>query len=364
MHCPGGRKPELATKIGYCNKSAIMNGVQMSGEIRGAGISGIGSYVPPGILTNSDLEKMVDTSDEWIVSRSGIKERHIVEKGVAASDLGAIAANRALESAGLRADQLDLIICATVTGDMPFPSTACIIQDKIGAANVPAFDLQAGCSGWVYALCTGAGFIKSGMYDNVLVIGVDVLSSVTDWTDRSTCVLFGDAASAVVLSPVSPDDGLMGFNLGADGSGGNLLRIDAGGSLLPTSEQTVKDRLHYIKMEGREVYKFAVKIIGEATIKSLEASGLTTDDIDLFVPHQANIRIIDAAAHRLKLPPEKVYINADRYGNTSAASIPLALDEAYNAGRVHPGDIVVVVGFGAGLTWAAAVIKWTKPQIS
>ncbi len=332
-------------------------------EIRGAGIIGIGSCSPPKVLTNDDLSKIVDTSDEWIVTRTGIKERHIVEEGVAASDLAVIASNNALKSAQISASQIDLIICATVTGDMPFPSVSCLVQDRIGAVNAAAFDLQAGCSGWVYSLTVGASFVKSGMYDKVLVIGVDILSAFTDWTDRSTCVLFGDAAGAVVLSAMNPDEGVLGMNLGSDGSGGKLLKLEAGGSLKPASLETVQNRLHYIKMEGREVYKFAVKILGEASVKALEASGLSTSDVDLFVPHQANVRIIDAARTRLNLPPEKVFINAHSYGNTSSASIPLALDEAYNQGKVKPGDIVVVVGFGAGLTWAASVIKWTMPAI-
>lgn len=335
----------------------------MSAAVRGAGISGIGSYVPPKVVTNADLEKIVDTTDEWIVSRSGIRERHLVEEGTPVSDLAVEAANKALTSASMTADQMDLIICATITGDMPFPSTACIVQDRIGAKNASAFDLQAGCSGWVYALAVGAQFVKSGMYDNVLVIGVDALSTVVDWTDRATNFLFGDAAGAVVLTPVDADTGVLHIHLGSDGSGAELLKIDAGGSRMPTTEETVKNRQHFIKMEGREVYKFAVKILGEASIKSLDACGLTPEDVDLFIPHQANIRIIEAAAQRLKLPPEKVYINVQNYGNTSAASIPLAMDEAYKAGRIKPGDTVVVVGFGAGLTWAAGVLKWTLPAV-
>jgi 3-oxoacyl-[acyl-carrier-protein] synthase-3 len=235
------------------------------------------------------------------------------------------------------------------------------VQEKIGAKNASAFDLQAGCSGWVYALATGSQFIKAGMYDNILVIGVDALSTVTDWTDRSTCVLFGDAAGAAVLTPVEPGTGVLHIQLGSDGSGAELLKIDAGGSRMPTTTETVNDREHFIKMEGREVYKFAVKIMGEVSVKALAACDMTPEDVDLFIPHQANIRIIEAAAHRLKLPPEKVYINVQNYGNTSAASIPLALDEAYRSGCIKVGDAVVVVGFGAGLTWAAGVLRWTLP---
>ncbi|MHB0999476.1 MAG: beta-ketoacyl-ACP synthase III [Armatimonadota bacterium] len=335
----------------------------MSVEVRGAGIIGIGSYTPPKVLTNKDLEKIVDTTDEWIVTRSGIRQRHVIEPGIAVSDLAIEAANRAIESAGIGVDQIDLVICATITGDMPFPSTACIVQDKIGAKKAAAFDMQAGCSGWVYALSTGVQFIKSGMYNHILVIGADALSAVADWTDRATCVLFGDGAGAAVLGPMSTDTGVLSTFLGSDGSGAELLKIDAGGSRMPTTEETVKNRQHYIKMEGREVFKFAVKIMGEASLKALAISGHSASDVDLFVPHQANIRIIDSAAHRLGLTPEKVYVNVENYGNTSAASIPLALDEAYKAGKIKTGDVVVVVGFGAGLTWAAGVLKWTMPNI-
>lgn len=331
----------------------------MSSQLRNAGIVGIGSFAPPKILTNSDLEKIVDTTDEWIVTRSGIKERRIVEDGMVASDLALEASKRALDSAGLTPKDIDLIICATVTGDVPFPACSCIVQEKLGITGIPAFDLQAGCSGWVYSLTTASQFVRTGLYDRALVIGVDVLTSVTDWTDRSTCVLFGDAAGAVVLGPVDDGVGLLSTLLGADGSGGNLLKIEAGGSKLRTTEETVRNRQHFIRMEGREVYKFAVKIQCDAALNALESCGLTPEDVSLFVPHQANMRIIEAAAQRLKLPPEKVFVNVDRYGNTSSASIPLALDEAYRTGRVKKGDVVVVVGFGAGLTWAAAVLKWT-----
>lgn len=333
----------------------------MSTTRQGAGIIGIGSCVPEKVLTNFDLEKIVDTTDEWIVTRSGIRARRIVNEGVAASDLATEAARRALESASLKPEELDLIICATITGDMPFPATSCLIQDRLGAKNAGAFDLQAGCSGWVYALSVATQFILTGVYERVLVVGVDILTSVTDWTDRSTCVLFGDAAGAAVIGPTSSDNGILSVHLGADGSGGDLLKIDAGGSRMPASEETVRQRLHYIKMNGREVFKFAVRIMSEASMKALDACGLTTNDVDLFVPHQANIRIIEAAAERLNIPSEKVFVNVQNYGNTSAASIPLALDEAYRFGRIKPGNVVVVVGFGAGLTWASSVLKWILP---
>jgi 3-oxoacyl-[acyl-carrier-protein] synthase-3 len=334
----------------------------MSTIEQGAGIIGIGSFVPDRVLTNFDLEKIVDTTDEWIVTRSGIRERRVVDDGVAASDLAVEASKRALQNASLSSADIDLVICATITGDMPFPATSCLIQDRLGAKNAAAFDLQAGCSGWVYALATGAQFVRTGVYKHVLVVGVDVLTSVTDWTDRSTCVLFGDAAGAAVIGPTSPDNGVLSVYLGADGSGGDLLKIEAGGSRLPTSEETVRRRQHYIKMNGREVFKFAVRIMSDASIIALEKCGLKASDVDLFVPHQANIRIIEAAAERLKIPFDKVFVNVQNYGNTSAASVPLALDEAYRFGRIKPGDIVVVVGFGAGLTWAAAVLKWILPS--
>ena len=333
----------------------------MMSQLRGAGIIGIGSYTPKKVLTNADLEKIVDTTDEWIVTRSGIRERHIVADDEAASDLAIEASKRALECAGLSPEKIDLVICATITGDMPFPSTSCLVQDAIGAVNAAAFDLQAGCSGWVYGLSTGAQFVRSGTYDHILVVGVDVLSRFTDWSDRATCVLFGDAAGAVVLGPTAPDTGVLSAHLGADGSGGELLRMEAGGSKLPASEETVRNHQHFIRMEGREVFKFAVRIMGEAAIKALEMCGLTPADVDLFVPHQANIRIIESAAARLGLPEEKVFVNVQNYGNTSAASIPLALDEAYRSGRIKEGDVIVAVGFGAGLTYAASVIKWTMP---
>lgn len=335
----------------------------MSQQLRGAGIIGIGSHVPPKVLTNADLEKIVDTTDEWIYTRSGIRERHVVESGTATSDLAVEASRKAMESASVTAEDIDLVICATITGDMPFPSTACLVQDRIGASKAAAFDMQAGCSGWVYALGTAAQFVRSGLYDHVLVVGVDALSTVTDWTDRSTCVLFGDAAGAAVLAPMSSDEGVLSVYLGSDGSGGDLLKIDAGGSKMPTTEETVKNGRHFIKMEGREVYKFAVKIMGEASIRALSMCGLTPEDVDLFIPHQANTRIIDAAAQRLKLAPEKVFVNVQKYGNTSGASIPLAIDEAYRAGRIKQGDVLVAVGFGAGLTWAASVLKWTMPSL-
>ncbi|MDD3926417.1 MAG: ketoacyl-ACP synthase III [bacterium] len=325
-----------------------------------AGIAGIGSYAPERVLTNSDLEKMVDTSDEWIRTRTGISERHICDADMATSDMAVKAAAAALEDAGVEAADVDMIIVATVTPDMPFPATACIVQDRLGAGKAAAFDLQAGCSGFIYALTVGSQYIISGAYRNVLVIGADALTKVTDWEDRGTCVLFGDGAGAALLHRVPSGSGLLSFKLGAVGSGADYLKIPAGGSRLPASADTVAERGHFIKMEGNEVYKFAVRIMGEAALMSVEEAGLTTEDIDCLIPHQANIRIIDAAARRLGLPPEKVFINVQRYGNTSAASIPLALKEAVDSGKVGPGSVVVMVGFGAGLTWGAVTLRWKE----
>ncbi|AJQ27465.1 beta-ketoacyl-ACP synthase III [Pelosinus fermentans] len=327
---------------------------------KGVGIIGIGSYAPEKIVTNKDLEKIVETSDEWIVSRTGIKQRHIVEPGVATSSLAALAAERALLDAGVTADEIDLIIVATATPDMLFPSTACLVQDKIKASKAAAFDLSAGCSGFAYGLVTGSQFIKTGLYKKILVIGAETLSTILDWNDRNTCVLFGDGAGAVVLGEVPAGYGILGVELGADGSGGELLKMPAGGSRIPATNESIGQRLHYLQMSGNDVFKFAVKVMGEAAVKALENSGLSHTDVDCLIPHQANIRIIQSAAKRLKLPMEKVVINVDNYGNTSAASIPLAMDEAMKNGRLKNDDIVVLVGFGAGLTWASCVIKWYK----
>ncbi|MDU2065617.1 MAG: beta-ketoacyl-ACP synthase III [Sporomusaceae bacterium] len=327
---------------------------------KAVGIIGIGSYLPEKEMTNYDLEKLVDTNDEWIVERTGIKARRIAAAEESTSDLATMAARRALADAGVTADEIDLIIVATATPDMLFPSTACLVQDKLQASHAAAFDLAAGCSGFAYGLVTGTQFIKSGCYKKVLVIGAETLSRILDWTDRNTCVLFGDGAGAAVLGEVEAGFGLLGSYLGADGSGGELLKLPAGGSRLPASALTVANREHYVFMSGNEVFKFAIKIMGEAALKALESAGLTRSDVDVLVPHQANMRIIQSAAKRLKMPMEKVVVNLDKYGNTSAGSIPIALDEAYHAGTIKKGDNVVLVGFGAGLTWASAVIKWSK----
>jgi len=327
-------------------------------NLRPVGIIGTGKYVPEKILTNSDLEKMVDTNDEWIVSRTGIKERHIAAPDQATSDLAYEAAIKALESAGMTGSDLDLIIVATITPDSSFPSTACILQDKLGAKGAAAFDLSAACSGFVYGLASATSFIQSGMYNNALVIGADCLSRITDYTDRNTCVLFGDGAGAVVVGEVPEGRGFKAFDLGAEGAGGSLLQMEGGGSRLPASAETVENKKHYIYMNGREVFKFAVRVMGTATIEVLRKAGMERTDVDLFVPHQANIRIIQSAMQRLELPEEKVVVNVDKYANTSAASIPLALVEAAEEGRMKAGDTVLMVGFGGGLTWGASVLVW------
>jgi 3-oxoacyl-[acyl-carrier-protein] synthase-3 len=327
-------------------------------KMRSVGIIGTGKYVPERVLTNADLEKMVDTNDEWIVTRTGIRERHIAAPEQATSDLAYEAALRALESAGMTGEQLELIIIATVTPDTSFPSTACILQDKLGAKNAAAFDLSAACSGFVYGMATANAFIRTGMYNNALVIGADSLSRITDYTDRNTCILFGDGAGAVIVGEVPEGRGFLSFDLGAEGTGGELLKLAAGGSRLPASEATVQGKQHYIYMNGREVFKFAVRVMRTATEEVLRKAGKTKEDIDIFVPHQANIRIIQSAMQRLNLPEEKCVINVDKYANTSAASIPLALVEAAEDGRIKEGDTVLLVGFGGGLTWGASVLVW------
>lgn len=328
---------------------------------RRAGIWGVGSSVPDRVLTNADLEKMVDTSDEWISTRTGIKERRIASADAGTSHYAASAARAALERAGVDPSELDLIIVATVTPDMPFPSTACLVQKMIGAPQAGAFDVSAGCSGFVYALDIAARSIESGAYEKVLVIGADLLSRITDFTDRSTCVLFGDAAGAAVVGPVE-HGGVLSIYLGADGEGGGHLTVE-GGNPVPAKDLSIPGTGKYIRMEGREVFKFAVRIMPEAALEALKRAGRSTDEVDLFIPHQANVRIIDAAAKRLEIGDDRVYVNVHKYGNTSAASIPLALDEAIAEGRVKPGDLVVLVGFGAGLTWGAAAIEWSGEAV-
>ncbi len=322
------------------------------------GIVAIGGYAPPKLLTNADLEKMVDTSDEWIRTRSGISTRHIVEPEVATSDIGLHAAKLALERAGMAAEEIELIVFATITPDYTQPSTACVLQRELGALNSAAFDVSAACSGFIYSLTIASALINDGPFNNALVVGADCLSKFTDYTDRGTCVLLGDGAGAAILKKGPEGRGLLSSYLRADGRGVDCLVIPAGGSRMPASEDTVKNHLHYVQMNGAEVFKFAVRVLEEAVKKALEQVGLTTDDVDLIIPHQANIRIIDSAAKRLHIPADRWVINLQNYGNTSAGSIPLALNEAYEAGRLHEGDVVVLTGFGGGLTWGAIVMRW------
>ncbi|HBC92023.1 MAG TPA: 3-oxoacyl-ACP synthase [Pelotomaculum sp.] len=330
-------------------------------EVCNAGIIGVGAYLPDRVLTNDELQKMVDTNDQWIRTRSGIRERRIAAPELATSDLAVIAGERALADAGVAPEELGLIIVATNTPDTIFPATACLVQDRLGAVKAAAFDLAAGCTGFVYALATGSQFIASDAYKKVLVIGAECLSRIVNWEDRKTCVLFGDGAGAVVLSPVPAGNGILSFTLRSDGAKGQFLTLPAGGSRQPATRETVDQKLHTIHMEGREVFKFAVRVMGKGALEALAAAGLKRSDIDYFIPHQANIRIIESAAKRLNLPMDRVLVNLDRYGNTSTASIPLALTEAVQSGRIKQGDHIVMVGFGAGLTWGATVIKWGSP---
>ncbi|WNR46609.1 beta-ketoacyl-ACP synthase III [Paenibacillus roseipurpureus] len=322
------------------------------------GVLGTGKYVPERILTNQELETMVETNDEWIVTRTGIKERRIAGEGQATSDLCYEASLLALSNAGITADQLDLIIVATITPDMSFPSTACILQEKLGAKKAAAFDLSAACSGFVYGLANATNFIATGTYQYALVIGADCLSKITDYTDRNTCILFGDGAGAVVIGEVPQERGFKSFELGADGTGGPLLKIEGGGSRNPASQTSLDQRLHYIYMAGAEVFKFAVRIMGNAADEALRKAGWEKTDIDLLVPHQANMRIIQSSLNRLELAEDKCMINLDKYGNMSAASIPVALAEAVEQGRLSEGDRLILVGFGGGLTWGATALVW------
>ncbi len=330
----------------------------MHRDFRDVGIWGTGSHLPEREMTNYDLEKIVETSHDWIVSRTGIESRRIADEHTATSDLAYKAAQKAIEAAGITAEDIDLIIVGTITPDYGFPATACIVQDKIGAVNAAAFDLEAACSGFIYGVSVGQQFIATGMYDHVLVIGAETMSKILDFEDRKTCILFGDGAGAVVLGPVEEGKGIRSMELGADGKGGKVLSVPAGGSRLPASEQTVADRLHYVTMDGSEVFKFAVRAMGGASQRVVAEAGLSVEDVDFMVPHQANMRIIKSAAKRLKLPLDKVHVNLDRLGNMSAASIPVALDEAVRAGKITEGDKIVLVGFGGGLTWGACVINW------
>jgi 3-oxoacyl-[acyl-carrier-protein] synthase III len=321
-------------------------------------ITGLGCHVPERVVTNDELAQLVDTSDEWIIARTGIKERRFAADDEALSDIALPAARAALEQAGISGADLDLIIVATVTPDMAFPATAVILADVLGAGEAAAYDLSAGCTGFMYGLAQGYGMVSSGLSRRVLVIGADVLSKLMNFADRSTCVLFGDGAGAVVLEQV-PEGGFLAFELGADGSGGPDLNLPAGGSRIPTSADSVARGEHYVHMNGRQVFKFATRVLVSSAEDVLDQCGLSVADVDVYIPHQANVRIIDHAVAKLGIPEERVIVNVDRYGNTSSASIPLALAEALAEGRVHAGDTVLMTGMGAGLTWGSAVMEWT-----
>jgi len=328
-------------------------------NVRRVEIKSLATYVPPRLLTNADLEKMVDTTDEWILQRTGIRQRHIVDPGVATSDLAAEAAKEAIRRAGLTPNDIDVIIVGTVTPDMLFPSTACLVQTKIGANRAWGFDLSAACSAFTYALTVGNQIVASGGAKNALVIGADVMSSIIDYTDRATCVLFGDGAGAVVLGPSNDERvGILGFEHRIDGSGGPALCMPAGGSKMPASHKTVDERLHYVKQDGQTVFKFAVRNTGEICEKLLKRHNVTAADLDLFVSHQANKRIIMSAAERIGMPAEKVVLNIDRYGNTTAATIPLALNTAVESGQLKKGSLILLTSVGAGFTVGALLVRW------
>ncbi len=321
-------------------------------------IIGTGSYLPKRIMTNRDIERQVDTTESWIMERTGIRERRIADEREATSDLAVHAARPALEMARIDANDLDLIIVATATPDMFFPSTACIVQDQLGARQAAAFDLSAACSGFLFALSVADQYIRNGVYKNVLVIGSEVMSRIIDWTDRNTCVLFGDGAGAAVLQRTKGDHGILSTHLHSDGRLWNLIQVPGGGSRIPPSPSMLAERKPFIKMKGNETFKVAVRTLEEAVHETLKTAHVQPSELSLLIPHQANIRIIMAVAQRLGLPMEKVILNVDRYGNTSAASIPIALDEAVRQGKVKAGDLLLFEAFGAGLTWASALVRW------
>ena len=323
-----------------------------------ARIAGIGAYAPKRILTNHDLEKMVATSDEWIVQRTGIRERHIVDESEAASDLGLRAAQQALDRAGVEPGEVDLIVVGTTTGDMAFPTTGNILQHQLGCRNAGSMDVYAACTGSIYSLSVGAQYVQTGKYRTVLCVGAECLSRITDYTDRGTCILLADAAGAVVLRPADGEAGIIDTDLYSDGRYWELLFQPAGGSRTPATHETVDRRLHFAKMKGNEVFKVAVRMFEECAQKILERNGFKAEDIDVFVPHQANLRIIEAAVKRLKLPMDRVVVNVDRYGNTGAASVYVALEEAWAGQRLKPGDLVLLAAFGGGFTWGAALLRW------
>jgi 3-oxoacyl-[acyl-carrier-protein] synthase-3 len=323
-----------------------------------ARITGTGSFAPKKIITNHDLEKLVDTTDEWIIERTGIKERRIAEKGQTTSDLAFEASRKALKAAGLGAEELDLIIVATMTPDMILPSTSCVLQDKLGAKKAAAFDIYAACSGFIYGLSVANAFICSGMYKNILLVGAEVLSRFTDWEDRSTCILFGDGAGAAVIQRHAGKRGILSTHLHSDGSLGDLIHVPGGGAQHPASHDTIRKRMHFIKMKGNETFKSAVRSLEAVVQETLEHNKIKPEDIDYLVPHQANLRIIQAMAQRLNMPMEKVVLTLPKYGNTSAASIPMALDEAVRDGRIKDNHLLLFEAFGGGLTWASALVRW------
>lgn len=329
----------------------------METKIR-AGFLGTGSYAPEQVWTNKDLEKMMETSDDWIRTRTGITQRHVAPKGVNTSDLATEAAKRAMEMAHITAKDLDMIIVATLTPDRDLPATACKVQANLGADGVPAFDLNAACSGFVYSSIIAKQFIETGVYNHILVIGAEILTRVINWKDRTSCILFGDGAGAAIIGRVEDDYGMYGTDMGAIGKDGDALTIYSSGVEMPRTDETVANGLAFAKMDGKEVYKFAVHAMPGAAEKALERSGWTGDQVDLLIPHQANLRIIESAAKRLHVPMDKVFVNIQKYANTSGASIPIAMDEANRAGLLHRGDKIVLAGFGAGLTWAGLAIKW------
>ena len=325
---------------------------------RSVSITGVGSYLPAKILTNADLEKIVDTTDEWITTRTGIRERRLAAKDEHTSDLAAAAARSAMRNAGVTADKIDLIIVATITPDMPFPSTSCLVQRKIGAKNAAAFDLEAACSGFIFALEIGQQFIMSRTYDTVLVVGAEKLSTIVDWKDRNTCVLFGDGAGAAILQNRPNAHGLLTAVMGSDGEKSGLLYMPGGGSQCPATAESVASKLHYLRMEGKETFKNAVQAMQTAAKECMRRCEIDITRLKCIIPHQANRRIIDAVGERLGAKPEQMFVNVDKYGNTSAASVAIALDEAVRSGRVHQGDLILLLVFGAGLTWGAAIIEW------
>src|ERR1700732_1928983 len=366
----GLQQPSAAHTVGHCRVGASKYTVVFEPEIGSwrtdrvsqlvrAKIAALGAYVPPRLLTNDDLEKLVETSNDWIVERTGIRERHIVDKGIATSDLATEAARRALAQRGLEPSDLDAIIVATVTPDMFFPSTACLVQHKLGAKGVWGFDLSAACSAFVYALQTGAQFIATGVHRKVMVIGADVMSSIIDYTDRATCVIFGDGAGAVILEPAEDDSvGLIDFIHEVDGSGGCFLYMPGGGSLNPTSRETVEQKMHVVHQDGQQVFKFAVRKQTDACLKLLERNSLKGSDIDAFIPHQANLRIINATADRLGLRPESAIVNIERYGNTTTGPTPLAMHTAIDEGKLKKGSLVLMASVGAGFTVGATLLRW------